>query len=110
MLRKFGGRTRTRTLDPLIKSPSRAVILKELFSQRVAKRRLKGQYLAVYFPNGTALAQVQRRQSHEALKAASAATIYRETAIICQLEAAAMSPAAVAWACCTIRTRTASYV
>jgi hypothetical protein len=56
-----GGRTRTRTLDPLIKSPSRAVILKELFSQRVAKRRLKDQYLAVYFPNGTAPAQVQRR-------------------------------------------------
>jgi hypothetical protein len=41
-------------LDPLIKSPPRAVVLKVLFSQRVAKRRVKGQYLAVDFPNGVA--------------------------------------------------------
>jgi hypothetical protein len=38
-------------LDPLIKSPQRAAVLKELFSQRVAKRCVKGQRLAVDFPN-----------------------------------------------------------
>jgi hypothetical protein len=78
----IGGCTRTRTLDPLIKSPSRAVVLKELFSQRVAKRRVKGQYLAVDFPNGIAPPQVQRRIQIDnlvrRLKAASAGTIYQE--------------------------------
>jgi hypothetical protein len=49
------------TLDPLIKSPSRAVVLKELFSQSLAKRRVRGQHLAVDFPNGIAPARVQRR-------------------------------------------------
>jgi hypothetical protein len=66
-----GGRTRTRTLDPLIKSPSRAVVLEELFSQRVAKWRLKGQYLAAYFPNGTAPAQVQRTYVSDNLRVSS---------------------------------------
>ena len=71
-------------MDPLIKSPSRAVVLKELFSQSLAKRRVKDQRLAFDFPNGTAPAQVQRRiqidNPHEALKAAGAGTIYREKA------------------------------
>jgi hypothetical protein len=48
-------------LEPPIKSPSRVVVLKVLFAQKVAKRRLKGQYLAVYFTNATAPARVQRR-------------------------------------------------
>jgi hypothetical protein len=63
----YGGRTRTRTLDPLIKSLSRAVVLKELFSQSVAKRRVKGQHLAVDFPNGMRPHRrngVQRRKRH----------------------------------------------
>ena len=54
-------------MDPLIKSPSRAVVLKVLFSQIVAKRRLKGQYLAVYFPNGTAIGVVREATGSEAM-------------------------------------------
>jgi hypothetical protein len=63
-------------LDPLIKSPSRAVVLKELFSQSFTKRRVKGQHLAVDFPNGIAPAQVQRRIQMDNLmsKAAGAGT------------------------------------
>jgi hypothetical protein len=71
----FGGRTRTRTLDPLIKSPSRAVVLKELFSQRVAKRCVKRQYLGFGFPNGMRPHRCRNGVSNSP----DAGTIYRES-------------------------------
>src|SRR5262249_58527240 len=61
----------------LLAVPS-GVVLKVLFPQTVAKRRAKGQYLAVNFPNGIAPAQAYRNLTiHEVLKATGAGTINR---------------------------------
>jgi hypothetical protein len=50
MLEKFGGRTRTRTLDPLIKSQQNIVGSTENFSQLAAKCVVANQMVAANFP------------------------------------------------------------